>query len=353
MGHQKRLRIFVGFLKDKASFIKTTFSSKRQTSSIRRAVLRATSHVTSTPPSDKRIAAVLHFGHGSRPRASACIQALMDRLHATRNAFVALKCLFIIHHIIKKGSFILKDQLSIYPSYGGRNSLNLSMFRDKSDLESWELSSWVRWYASVLEINLTVSRVLGYHLCSPKATKKINDDKQEKVLTLLSSDLLREIYALVSFVEEITDVPNTLNLQSNNLIHEIVGLVGGDYRLIQQEIFLRVGEIDERMVSLSREELTQFLNALKRLENCEDRLLRLFVNRNKNHGLWNLIRETTTKITVVAVNKNVQEKALMKIWRRDDSTELSRIRQPFVGAVVPVNIDSTSNRGFDSTMISR
>ncbi|KAJ0086956.1 hypothetical protein Patl1_08591 [Pistacia atlantica] len=323
MGHLKRLRIFIGFLKDKASLIKTTFSTKRQTSSIRRAVLRATSHRTSTPPSNNRIATVLSFGHGSRTRASACIQALMDRLHATRNAFVALKCLFTIHNIITRGSFILKDQLSIYPSYGGRNFLNLSMFRDSSDPGTWELSSWVRWYACVLERNLTVSRVVGYYVSSPKSSKKMNDDNEEKVLALLSSDLLRELDALVGSVEEISDVPSSLNLQRNNLVHEVVGLVGEDYRLIQHEIFLRVGELGERLTSLSREELTQFLDTLKRLEDCEDRLLRLFVNRYKNHGLWNSIHETTMKIMVVAVNKNVQEKALMKIWRKDKSSELS------------------------------
>ncbi|XP_044478409.1 putative clathrin assembly protein At4g40080 [Mangifera indica] len=330
MGRPTTLRIFIGFLKDKASLIKTTFSTKRKTSSIRRAVLLATSHRTSNPPSYKLIAAVLCIDHGSQPGASACIQALMDRLHATRNAFVAVKCLFTIHNIITNGSFILKEQLSIYPSYGGRNFLNLSMFRDDSDPEAWELSSWVRWYACVLERNLTASRVVGYYVCSSKAAKKISDDKEEMVLALLSSNLLREVDALVSFVEEVSDVPNSLNLQRNNLVHEVVRLVGADYRLIQHEIFLRVDELGERLISLSQEDVTRFLNALKRLEDCEDRLQRLFVNRNKNHRLWNLIHETKTKITVlVAVNKNVQEKTLRKMSARDESSELSRMSERF------------------------
>ncbi|KAL5072081.1 hypothetical protein RYX36_022969 [Vicia faba] len=45
----------------------------------------------------------------------------MDRLHGTKNATVA-PCLFTLRHITIKGPFTLKDQLSFYPSYGGRFS---------------------------------------------------------------------------------------------------------------------------------------------------------------------------------------------------------------------------------------
>ena len=69
----------------------------------------------------------------------------MDRLNHTRNAAVALKCLMAVHHIIKHGSFILQDQLSVYPASGGRNYLNLSKFRDDYSASAWELSSWARW----------------------------------------------------------------------------------------------------------------------------------------------------------------------------------------------------------------
>lgn len=249
----------------------------------------------------------------------------MDRLHGTRDTFVALKCLYTIHNIITKDSFILKDQLSIFPTLGGRNFLNLSEFHDDSDPESWELSAWIRWYATVLEQNLTVSRVLGYHLSSSDS-KKNHKDKEEKIFALLSSDLLIEIDALVGFVQEISNVPNSLHLQRNNLVYEIVRLVSEDYRLIQREISLRVVELDERMTSLSVDQLTLFMSALKKFEDCKERLSLLFVNRKKNDGLWHLIGETKMKIETM-MNKKAEEMALVRIMKRDETREWSR--QPF------------------------
>lgn len=51
----------------------------------------------------------------SRTTASIIIESLMDRLHRTSDASVVLKCLITIHHIIKRGPFILQDQLSPLP----------------------------------------------------------------------------------------------------------------------------------------------------------------------------------------------------------------------------------------------
>ncbi|KAK2659833.1 hypothetical protein Ddye_006366 [Dipteronia dyeriana] len=329
MGHLKKLRIFLGIFKDRASLIKTTLSTKRRTSSISRTIIRATTHGVSSPPPDRCIVAVLSYGHGTRRKAGACIGALMDRLHGTRNAFVALKCLFTIHNIITRGSFILKDQLSIYPSSGGRNFLNLSMFRDNSNLETWELSSWVRWYAGVLEKNLTVSRVLGSYLCSSKPNKKNDNDIVEKMLASMSSDLLIEMDVLIGFVEEISNTPTSLRLQTNDLVYEIVRLVSEDYRSIQREIFLRVVELGDRITSLSVSELTQLLTDLKRFEDCKERLSLLFLNRKRNDTLWDLVNETKTEI-LTAVNRKLQDKTMVKkIWKKsnDESTELKQLNR--------------------------
>ncbi|KAM1473898.1 hypothetical protein ACFX13_030742 [Malus domestica] len=67
----------------------------------------------------------------------------MDHLQTTHHLVVALKCLIAIHHVIKYGSFILQDQLAVYPAADGRNYLNLSNFKDDSTPVAWELSSWV------------------------------------------------------------------------------------------------------------------------------------------------------------------------------------------------------------------
>ncbi|XVF36643.1 hypothetical protein REPUB_Repub19eG0074700 [Reevesia pubescens] len=301
MGYRKKLRVLLGFLKDKGSLIKTTLSTKRHKSSVRCVILRATTHGSSASLSDHRTAAVISLGHGSRATACACIQALMDRLHRTSNASVALKCLYIIHNIIGNGSFILKDQLSIYPCFGGRNFLNLSMFRDDSDTETWEMSTWVRWYAGILEQNLMVSRVLGYHLYSSPAKNESN--KKDNILGLLHSDLLNEIDVLVDFADQVGNSPDSLSLQRKSLVYEVVRLVTENYRLIQSEISVRVAELGVRMMSLSFSECTQFLNSLTRFEDCKERISSLLVNRNRNDDLWDLIKETKSKVVEMMEGK--------------------------------------------------
>ncbi|KDP41435.1 hypothetical protein JCGZ_15842 [Jatropha curcas] len=319
MGNRKKLRLIIGFFKDKTSIIKATLSTKRH-NRIQTAVIRATTRDASSSPSDECIAVILSYGHSSRLSAYTCIEALMDRLHTTENPFVSLKCLFMLHIIITKGSVILKDQLSVYPSLGARNFLNLSRFRDGSDPESWGLSSWVRWYAAIIEQNLSVSRFLdNQNVLSFSATNK---DKEEKVLAVLSRDLLGEMDLLINFVAVISEAPDSLHLQRKNLIHEIVRLVSDDYRSIQREIFIRVVEIGGRIPSFSFSELTQLLGNLNRFESYKERLYLLFVNRNRNDSLWELVNKTKTK--TIEMMKEKEEMKLLEMGTKNDSNELTR-----------------------------
>ncbi|KAL6317349.1 hypothetical protein AAG906_030102 [Vitis piasezkii] len=334
MGRPRKLKDLIGFLKDKASIIKASLLSKHNTSSIHVAVLRATTHDRAAPPPEYRIAAVLSFGHGTRATACACIEGLMDRLHNTRNASVALKCLFTIHNIVRRGSFILKDQLSFCPSSGGHNFLNLSVFRDSSDVDSLELSLWVRWYAGVVEQNLIVSRALGYYLSSTSGPSK-NHKREDNISMLLNLDLLAQTNALVGMVEEICRVPDSLHLQRNDLVYEVVRLVGEDYRLVQYEIFLRVKDLQDRMGSLNLGEAADFLWGLKRLENCKERTAELFANRKKNDALWELISEAKEGLVTM---KESREKRLLTIGMRDEPSELNSFqgRNRWVVTVLPV-----------------
>ncbi|KAI5355656.1 hypothetical protein L3X38_008551 [Prunus dulcis] len=315
----------IGILKDKVSILKATLYINRHASSVHVAVLRATTHHPSRPPSEEKIASVLALGHSSRITACACIEALMDRLHGTQSAFVALKCLLTLHNIIAKGSFILKDQLAFYPSFGGHNFLNLSMFSDNSDLVMWEFSSWVRWYAGVVEQNLMVSRAIGYYLNSSKK------DKEEKALTLLDSDLAVEIEVLVEFVVRICDAPNSLDLQRNNLVYEVVRAAGEDYRSVQREILARVKEAGDRVDSVegvNSDELTQLIDTLQRLEGCKGKLMLLFLNRKRNDGFWDTVRET--KAMLVETKKKKEEKSLVRFAGRDESAESTQFWNPFL-----------------------
>ncbi|CAN1278297.1 Putative clathrin assembly protein At4g40080 [Linum perenne] len=306
--HRNRLRFLVGILKDKSSTLKTFLSAKR-TTKLRLAILRATSHAAASPPSTRSLSAVLSLGgDGSRRTAATCIKSLIDRLHGSNNAYVALKCLLTVHAIVSKGSFILRDQLSVYPASGGRNFLNLSRFRDGSDQEAWELSGWVRWYAAVIEQNLAVSRSLGRFLSSNSSDGKV-------ILEKLNRDLLKEIEILVDFVKLISESPRCL--QSNDLVYEVVKSVGEDYRLVQREILIRVGEFRDRMQSLSFTELTRLSSELQRLQDSREGVSLLFVNGKRNDALWETVAETKVEITKAVMEKD-EMKRLVTVpaaWR--------------------------------------
>ncbi|XP_021891140.1 putative clathrin assembly protein At4g40080 [Carica papaya] len=325
MGRQRRkLRLVIGVLKDKASLVKASLSTNRYNSSAQRLIVHATTHNSSSPPSDDRIAAVIALGHGSRATACACIESITDRLGGTRNAYVALKCLFIIHNIIKSGSFILKDQLLFCPLFGGRNFLNLSKFCDDSDPDTWGLSSWLRWYAAFLERNL--QRVSKIEL--PRLQSNFSGKEIILGSNLLSSDWLMEVNNLVSFVEQICDPPDSLYLKSNDLVYEIVGLVGEDYGLAQRELFVRVGQLVGRVMGLSITELTHLLSSLNRLEVCRERARLLFVNKKKNDSLWELVAETKKMVVEALTTKKTKRDGEMMVIRlgggRSESYELTQ-----------------------------
>ncbi|KAF8404669.1 hypothetical protein HHK36_009557 [Tetracentron sinense] len=328
MGRRTNLRDLIGVLKDKASLSKAALLSKPNTSSANLAVLRATTHEPSIPPNEKHVAALLSFGHSSRATASTCIEALMDRLQNTHNSSVALKCLITVHIIIKRGSFILQDQLSIYPSSGGRNYLNLSNFRDYSTPKTWELSLWVRWYARVLEQLLLCSRVLGFFLCSSSYTSE-KDTVEEKVSALLNRDLLREIDALVGVIEEICRAPDSVHVQGNSLVYEVMEFVRTDYLSAQNEILLRVIEFRERLDSLSFGESVELVCTLKRLEECKERLLLLFMNtKTTTESIWDLVSEIKNNLGMMKECRN--DGRLVRTGRRERGSESAR----FGGQVV-------------------
>ncbi|KAE8719546.1 putative 2-oxoglutarate/Fe(II)-dependent dioxygenase-like isoform X1 [Hibiscus syriacus] len=193
------------------------------------------------------------------------------------------------------------SHLAMYPSFGGWNFLNLWTFRDDSNPEAIEMSAWVRWYAGMLEQNLTVSRMLGYHLNSTPRSNNRNK--------ILDSELLKEIDVLINFADHLSTVPNSLYLKRESLVYESLRLVSEDYRLVQREIFVRVVELGARTTILSSSECTEFLSAINRLGCCKERVSLLLVNRNRNEDLWDLIKGT--KENLVATMKKEEEQGKM------------------------------------------
>ncbi|KAK7318660.1 hypothetical protein RJT34_03365 [Clitoria ternatea] len=267
-----KLTHIIGIIKDKASQSKAAMLSRRTTLSL----LRATSHDSFTPPTPKHLATLLSSGDGSRATASAAVEVLMDRLQGTSDAAVALKCLIAVHHIIHHGSFILQDQLSVYPSAGGRNYLNLSNFRHNSDPTSWELSSWVRWFARHIESLLCVSRSLGLFLGS-------SYDREERVSGLTNVELVGELESLVGLIEGICKRPDGSD-NGNALVEEIVRLARGDWGVVEVEVEVRMNEVRERLGCFKFGEAVELVCCLKRLEEIHE------------FRFWGLVRDLKEKL---------------------------------------------------------
>lgn len=204
------------------------------------------------------------------------------------------------------------------------------------------MTSWVRWYAGVLEQSLSVSRVLGYYLNSSSNNNAKNRSliEERKYLGVSNSDFLYKIESLVGFVEQVSRAPESLHLQRNDLVYEVVKLVGEDYRCVQSEIFLRVEELGNRMENLDVGELAELLNYFKRLENSKERLVLLFVNRKKNDVFWELVNETKKKAALMKEETEGRWLTVVK-GRRDQFTESTRYTNPFLepGQWVPVQPD--------------
>ncbi|KAK4793348.1 hypothetical protein SAY86_023783 [Trapa natans] len=294
------LRSLSGILKDRASLAKASLYSKTR-SNVHSTIIRATTHGATAAPKEYCLDALLSLGVRSHITAAMCIGALMDRLHKTRNAFVALKCLFAVHNVISRGCLALKDELSVFPSRGGHNFLKLSGFRDGFDDETFEYSSWVRWYAEFLEQTMIAARVMGYFLSpfSSSTTGTLRRKREVRIRESRSSELYEEIDLLVDLVAVICSCPESVHLQSHDLVYEIVSLVLEDYRAIRHGIQSRLIELERRTPESpagTAETVARMLSALNKLEGCREKLFVLFVNKANNDGLWELIPRMKRKL---------------------------------------------------------
>ncbi|XP_030463189.2 putative clathrin assembly protein At4g40080 [Syzygium oleosum] len=295
-----KLKDLLGMVKDKASQGKAALLHPSGPGggsplSFHLPLLRATTHDPLAPPKPKHLDLLLSAGHSSRATASLLVLALMDRLQSTRDASVAAKCLIAVHQIVHRGSFILQDQLSVYPATGGRNYLNLSMFRDETTPLTWELSSWVRWYARYLENLLSTSRVLGYFLCSVSSALE-KERAEENVSTFPNSDLLKELDSLVGLIEETCKIPDSL-CRDNELIRAVTGFVSEDYLSAMEAILIRVREFGHRLSCLSFGDSVELVCALRRLGRFEEKVSALFSHKMVAfEGFWISVAEMRARL---------------------------------------------------------
>ncbi|GAB4848765.1 hypothetical protein Ancab_003492 [Ancistrocladus abbreviatus] len=337
-------------VKHKASMSKSALLCSPNTRSLRRAVLKATSHDSSYyPPTDKHLSALLSYGNAPRSTASSVISFLMDRLHRTTSSSVALKSLVSLHVIIHRGSFILQDQLAIFPSSGGRNYLKLSDFRDHSSPTNWELSKWVRWCAKFLEQIISTSRVLGCFLFSNSCCLE-REKARANASSLLNKDLLGEIDSLICVLEEIGRLPEPLD--GNLLVDEVMRLVGEDYWIAVAELVVRLAEFKERLSCLSFAESVELVCALKRLEleGCNENMLLLFGHSKKASAeeLLSVVRELEDEVGAVkGGSSSGKEKMAVSGERFMKGSESARYGEPVLKRVNPAIFASNRFESFD------
>ncbi|KAK1314634.1 putative clathrin assembly protein [Acorus calamus] len=243
----------MGRLRSILGCINSTTVSTSSPSSPHLAVHRATHHrPTTTPPTPDSISALLIFGRSSRPVAAACVSSLLSRLTSSSSASVSLKSLLSLHHLLRRGSFILLDQISAATSLSRRNLLNLSSFRDASSAESWVLSDWVRWYARLVETLVSSSKTLGFFISS---TSVRDSDVAVRVTSMLTCDVLTETETLIGIVEEVERV-----------VAEVVRMAEEDREVAEAEILIRLEEVKERLGFMSFGDSVLLGGLLKRLE---------------------------------------------------------------------------------------
>ncbi|KAL6582993.1 hypothetical protein OROMI_005071 [Orobanche minor] len=312
-------RDLIGIIKDKVSLSKAALLS----TPIRLAVLRATTHSPPAPPDDRRLSLLLLLG--KTPRATATIiSAVMDRLHRTGSCIVALKCLLVVHHVIKSGPYVLEDQPSIFFSGGGRNYLKLSAFHDGATAATWSLSAWVRWFARYLETVLSTSRIFGYFVCSSScgAAKETQD---HRISSFSDVDLIRDVDSLVVLILEICKAPDyNVVKEGEMLVKEIMGLLlPHDYIALINEILLRLSELNERLSFLNFNDSVELVCALKRLQDCRERLSVLFVvNKASIEIMWCLVEELKMKVGMLNVYRG--EGKLLSLVSRGKVSESAR-----------------------------
>lgn len=270
---KKRIKLqeFMGLMKDQVS-LGRAMAKAGQFSHIDLVVLHATNHEEHVVE-EKTIQSVLEVGGGSRMRVSHCVRFLMDRLNKTHSWIVALKCLVLICKCLHEGGFMFQDQLSIHPSRGGRNYLNLSKFRDTSSAFAWATSAWVRWYARYIEQLIQTSRGTGFFLDIKAEDESLHT---ERLMSLANSQLVKEMIDLEEILHEAAEWEAEDFVMDHALVKDALQLISATTRKAYIEIKLRFQEVIKRISTLVRTEALALLNICERLAEDSMSLMQLF-----------------------------------------------------------------------------
>lgn len=180
----------------------------------------------------------------------------------------------------------------------------------------------MRWYARYIETLLSTSRVLGYFLGSTSCSTG-RDQQEERISTFSSQDLVRDVDSLVGMIEEICKVPDPRFVEGSKLLYEVISLLSNDYLSTVNAVLSRLSEFNVRMSCLSFAESVELACALKRLEDCKEKLSLLFpVKKPSAENLWGLVSELKEKTGKLKAYK--EERKLLTWGKCDQGSESAR-----------------------------
>lgn len=125
---------------------------------------------------------------------------------------------------------------------------------------------------------------------------------------------------MVDVLEEVARSPETLDPSGGNkLVSAVIVLVAEDYSVAVEDLESRIGEFTQRLSSLSFADSVEMFCALKRLDDCKERLSELLpmTGNSQETALWRLTERLREDL--VAVSDKMEKLAVVN-WRRVGKT---------------------------------
>ncbi|EOA33328.1 hypothetical protein CARUB_v10022104mg [Capsella rubella] len=270
-----KLTTLGGKLKDEASQMKLNMvhlCGSENAKTIDVALLKATSHTSQKPPSDKYVAFL-------QSTADTCygpdtVAAILQRLRVTTDVCVAAKCLILLHKMIKS-EYVYNGEDSlgrdsnnnshralIY-NQGGSN-LKLNDLNVYSSRFTRELSPWVLWYKQYLDCYLIIAEALGV---TPNIKDRSEDKRLEtqRVSSYTTDCIFKQVDFLVDLFERISERPEAPKSKLNMIVVHMIELMVQDYFSVMRLMKIRFEELTERVAKPY-----ELVPVLERLEQCKD-----------------------------------------------------------------------------------
>ncbi|KAH0863436.1 LOW QUALITY PROTEIN: hypothetical protein HID58_080647 [Brassica napus] len=234
--------------------------SSVNTKNIDEAILKATTHTSNKPPSDKYVKFLQ-----STMATCYCpqtISGIVQRLCVTTDVCVASKCLILIHNMIKSEKGYEGED-----GHRGTNShRNLIYNQGESNLKLDDLNSWFHGFNGTKNI-LIFTYALRRR--TPNIKEKFEEKRLEtqRVSSYTTDCIFKQVDFLVNLFEQINARPDTSMERPNIIVIRMIGLMEQDYVSVIRLIKIRFEELDKRTADPA-----EMIPVLVRLDKCRESL---------------------------------------------------------------------------------